>query len=241
MVGSAMAKLSLSNFQVDSQVCEARMPQNFLFWDLSGRLWTEMARVFPNLKAVNANPAHTEFEEGDFLLVAEPGVLRVTAKGTVALDEFLKRAAGFFEVGIEVLGFELFERLGYRIVFLREFPSIRAACEAFADLKVLSLPAEPPPFGIKEPPSALDTRITWESEETGTIMGLRAERRNVEPQIPWELRGQIKATGSERFLLVIDVDRYTRKRMVRDQLSVYEWITTSHKLIRRSLEKGLFQ
>lgn len=231
---------SLSDFHIDRQTCEARIPQNFLFWDYSGRLWTALGRTFPTLKAVNVNPNHTEFEAGDFLLVAEPGVLRITAKGTVSFDDYLDKACVFFKACLEILRVEVFDRVGYRAIWIQEFASMAKASESFNNFGVLTLPNEPL-FGIDAPPIGLETRITWESEDIGVMVGLRAEKRAIEPQIPWEVRSQIQAAGSERFVLVVDSDRYTRKTLSRDRLDVQEWIGSSNRTLRKSLSKGFFK
>ena len=66
----------------------------------------------------------------------------------------------------------------------------------------------------------------------------RTEKRVVEPMVPWEIRNQVKAKGSERFLLVIDVDRFTRKKLNRDQVGFNEWISGSNRVIRKSISQA---
>lgn len=231
---------SFSEFQIDRQVCEVRIPQNYLFWDYSGRLWAEIARDFEKMKAVNANPNHTSFEAGDFLLVAEPSVIRITARGTVSNDEFLKKSSVFFDTCIDILKIALFDRVGLRIIWTQEFRSMRETKEGFEKFGVLALPAGPL-FGIEEPPVGLETRISWESANIGVVLGLRTERRSFEPQLPWELRSQVKATGSEQFLLVVDADRFTRKSLSREVLDISEWIGSSHRVLKKSITKEFFK
>lgn len=228
---------ALASFKVDRYVCETRMPTNYLFWDYSGRLWTSLARVFPEMKFVNANPGHTEFEVGGFLLVAEPGVLRATANGSVGFDDFLIKATEFFDVSVELLSFEVFDRVGYRTILVREYPSMPEAAEAFKELGLLSVPRSPI-FGLKAvEPSGFDVRITWDSDDVGILASLRTEKRVVEPIVPWEIRNQVMVKGAERFLLVIDVDRFTRKKLNRDQLGFNEWISGSNRIIRKSISQ----
>jgi len=236
---SLLRMRSLSDFQIYRQVCEARMPQRFVFWDYSGRLWAAVTRVIPDLKVVAANPAHTEFASDDLLLVAETGVIRATARGTVRHEEFLKKTADFFHIAIDMLEIDVFERLGYRIIYTQDFPSMKEAAAGFTEFKLLSLP-QPSIFGVEEPPEVLGARVTWENDDVAFTLDVRTEKRNTEPQIPWEMKDQMNASGTERSLLVVDVDRYTKKSVSRGQLSIEEWINNSHRNIKKSLSKGLF-
>lgn len=231
---------SLSDFQLEQRVCEARMPQSFLFWDFSGRFWADIVRRVPDLRVLSANPGHTQFESDDFLLIAEPGLLRATAKGHLGHSEFQEKATEFFEVAIDLFKIDVFDRLGYRVIYGREYPSMKEASSAFGEFGLLSIP-QPSPFGIAEQSSAMDARITWEDENVGATLGVRTERRNFQAVIPWEARDYIKTTNSQKSMLVIDVDRFTKKKLNRDQASLKEWIGTSEKFIKKSLERGLFE
>jgi hypothetical protein len=231
---------SFSDFQMDRQVCEARMPLSYLFWDYSGRLWAAVAKEFIGIKLVNANPGHTEFEADDYLLVAEPGILRITAKSSVSAREFVERSSDFFKACIEILRVEVFDRIGYRAIWVHEYPSMTEARDAYWNLRMITLPSESM-FGIEGPPAGVEARIVWESEDIGVALGLRTEKRSVEPQIPWEVRSQMKAAGSERCLLVVDADRYTKKALARDKLDIAEWIGSSYRVLTKSLSKEFFR
>ena len=231
---------SLSDFQIDQQVCELRAPQSFLFWDYAGRLWTSVGKAIPDIKVISATPANTQFEAGDLLLVAEPGILRSTARGSVSMDDFISATTTFFEIGIDLLKFQVFDRVGYRVIFSRDFSSMSDAAAAFGEWKVINTPADTV-FGVKQAPTILDSKITWESEDLGILFGLRTEKRTVEARVPWEMRSQVQAKGSERFLLVVDVDRYTKKQLNREQLGISEYIGGSNRAIRKSLTKGFLE
>ena len=231
---------TLSDFQIDRQILEARFPLNYLFWDRAGRLWTALARSFPDLKFVLANPNHTQFEAGNFFLVAEAGVLRVTSKDGVTFDQFEKETVNFCRIAVEVLEIEMFDRLGFRTIWIKYFSSRSKTTEAFREFGLLSVP-DGNAFGIKEPPAQLETRLTWEGSNVGAILGLRTEKRRVDPQIPWEVRSQLKATSTEQCALVLDVDYFTTASLQRDQVDVREWINSSKMVVRKALAKEVFK
>jgi hypothetical protein len=114
------------------------------------------------------------------------------------------------------------------------------ATEAFMEFKLLSVP-DGSAIGIKEVPNQLETRLTWEGDKVGAIMGLRTEKRRVEPQIPWEIRSRLKADSSEQCVLVLDVDYFTTTSLQRDQVDVKEWINSSRRVVQKALAKEVFK
>lgn len=231
---------TLSDFQIDRQIFEARFPLNYLFWDRAGKLWTALARSFPEMKFVLADPNHTQFEAGNFYLAAESGTLRFISKDGVPFDQFEKGAVNFYRIAIDVLEVELFDRLGFRTIWIKSFPSMPKTTEAFSEFGLLSVP-DGNAFGIKEAPNQLETRLTWEGDKVGAIIGLRTEKRRVEPQIPWEIRSRLKADSSEQCVLVLDVDYFTTTSLQRDQVDVKEWINSSRRVVQKALAKEIFK
>jgi hypothetical protein len=231
---------TLSEFQVDRQIFEAKFPLNYLFWDRAGKLWTALARSFPEMKFVLADPNHTQFEAGNFYLAAEPGTLRFTSKDGLPFDLFEKGAVNFYRIAVDVLEIELFDRLGFRTIWIKEFPSLAKAAEAFCEFNLLSVP-DGNAFGIKESPVQMETRLIWEGDKVGAIMGLHAEKRRVDPQIPWEVRSRLKAASSEQYVLVLDVDYFTTMSLQRNQVDVGEWISSSRRVVQKALVKEVFK
>jgi hypothetical protein len=231
--------LALSDFQLEQRVCEARVPQSYLFWDYSGRFWTEIVRVIPDLRLQNANPGNTQFASNDFLLVAEPGLLRATAKGHTRQPDFQAKASEFFEIAVKMFKIDVFERLGYRVIHGREYPSMPEAISAFGGFELLSVPKSSP-FGTAEQTAAMDTRMTWEDDDVGVTLAVRTELRTFQAVLPWEVRDYITASSSKKNMLVVDVDRFTKKKLNRDQASAHEWIGASDRFIRKSLTRGFF-
>jgi len=232
--------LSLSDFQVDRQIFEARFPQNFLFWDRAGELWTSASRRLHDLNLVVVDPNHTQFEAGNFFFAIEVGAVRVTSKDDEPFSEFEKLARSFFEIVVEGLEIELFDRLGFRTIWIKQYQSTTEATNAFRDLGLLSEPAGES-FGIKTPPIALDVKVTWEDERTGTTIGCRVEKRKVDPKIPWEFRSRIQATSSERCFLVLDVDYYTTAKLQRDQVDAGEWVGSSFRFVKKAVGKEILR
>ncbi len=232
--------ISLPDFQVDRQIFEARFPQNFLFWDRAGHLWTAASRKLPGVKLVNVDPNHTQFEAGNFQYIAESGIIRVIAKDNEPFSEFEKLATIFFEIVVEFLDIEMFDRVALRTVWTKQYESTLKAVESFRELNLLSEP-NGETFGIKTPPIGLDVKVTWEDERTGATLGCRTEKRKVEPIIPWDFRSQIKAASSVHYYLVLDVDYYTIAKVQRDQIDAREWISSSNRFVKKVVGKEMFK
>jgi len=155
-------------------------------------------------------------------------------------DQFEKEAVNFYQIAVDVLKIELFNRLGFRTIWVKNFPSMSKTTEAFREFNLLSVP-DGNAFGVKDPPVQLETRVTWEGNKVGAILGLRTEKRRVEPQIPWEVRSRLKASSTEQCALVLDVDYFTTASLQRDQVDVREWINSSKRVVNKALTKEIFK
>jgi len=191
---------------------------------------------------VNVDPNHTQFETGNFQFFAEPSVVRVVSKDNEPFSEFEKMATIFFEMVVEFLDIELFDRVALRTVWAKQYDSTLQTAESFRELGLLSEPAGES-FGIKTPPIGLDVKVTWEDERMGATLGCRAEKRKVDPKIPWDFRSQIhlKAAPPERYFLVLDIDYFTTAKVQRDQMDAREWIGSSYRFVKKAVGKEIFK
>lgn len=232
--------LSLSDFKVDRQIFEARFPQSLLLWDRAGEMWTSISRNFENLKMVSAVPNNTQFETESFYLVVEPVLLRIVAKDDRSFDEFEKHANSFFRIVVDSLEIELFERLGIRTMWAKQFPTMSEASEALRSLDIFRK-FKGESFGFEAPSATFDAKTTWEDRHNGAMLGLRTEKRRVEPQVPWEVRSQLSISTEERHLFIVDVDYHTVPKLQRDQIDVKEWISSSQRIVKKALAKEVFK
>lgn len=232
--------LALSDFKADRQIFEARFPQSFLLWDRSGQIWTSISKIFENLRMVNAVPNNTQFENTSFYLVVEPGLLRIAAKDDKPFHEFEKYADSFFRIVVESLEIQLFDRLGLRTIWARQFPTMPEALEALRSLHTFhEFKAES--FGIEATSANYDAKTSWEGERNGAIFGLRVEKRHYNPQVPWEARSHIDISTKDKHLLIVDVDYFTVPKLRRDQVDAKEWINSSQRVVKKGLAKELLR
>jgi hypothetical protein len=234
-----MDMLSIDEFEVDRQVFEARFPLSFLLWDRSGEMWSLISRDFEDLKMVNASPINIQFESERFYLVAEPNLLRITSKDNTAYEEFEKKAQAFFRLIVKFLEIQTFTRLGLRTIWTKRFPAMIDARSALAGLKLVTAP-DPKSLGFKDDLPGVDLKFTWDDAHHGVTLGIRSERRKAEPQIPWEVRTQIEFKAPEKYFLVVDADYYTVPQLRAGQVEVQEWLSSSHRVIKKALTKEVF-
>lgn len=232
--------LSLEDFKIDRQVFEAKYPPNYLLWDRSGEMWATIARDFDGLKLVSAVPNTTQFESASFYLVVEQEVLRITSKDDTPTEKLIENAQSFFKVVVRFLEIELFTRLGLRTIWGKRFGTLTEVREAIKDFQMVrDFRAEE--FGLKPNPPGVDLKITSEDKENGITIGLRTEKRHMEPQIPWEFQSDYDWTPKDRFALVVDVDYFTVSQVRKDQLDAEEWIGSSLRRIKKGLAKEIFR
>jgi hypothetical protein len=231
--------LSLSDFVIERIVFEARYPQNFLLWDRSGELWTQLGRLFPALTLVTAQPNNTQFETDGYSLLCSADALRITCKGEISFSSFKEAAASFFDSCVQTLRIDKIDRLGLRVIFAREYKAIGEAAEAAFSFGKLLKPSSDF-FKTDGVPNLVDWRLSWQGSTVGVQLMVRTEDRKVNAQLPWELRSVATISVKNFCALVIDADYFTTAPLYRDQVSADEWLRSSDRSIRKGIEKELF-
>lgn len=92
-------------------------------------------------------------------------------------------------------------------------------------------------FGLKDPSRLFDTKFTLEGNHNQAVIGIRTEKRHLEAQLPWDSRSQLQISQEDRYLLVLDVDFATTAKLRRDQVEISEWITSSHRIVKKTIER----
>lgn len=232
--------LSLSDFEIDRQVFEARFPTAYLLWDRSGKLWRMMADDFPDMRLITAVPTAVQFESANFYLIVESGLLRITAKDNVPFDEFARLTSRFFRLTVETLEIRVFDRLGLRTIWAKNYSDLPKAAAAFRELGLLTeLNGES--FGLKAPLMGYEAKTIWEDGRNGVTFSCRSEKRHFEPQLPWDVRSTFPLKPVDRYLLIIDTDQYTMSEVRIDQLDIVEWLGSSQRTLKRAFSKELFR
>ena len=223
----------LSSFTLEQCVLETRYPQALALWDSSGALWRAVQEKWPDMHLVKAEPAKTSFQQGKTGLVVELQAARIivldSAKST---DELAKIGRDFFNLTALHLQLSIYERLGLRLIYFREFRDRGEAALAFDSLRLLRVP-DTKKFEVGEKPVNQQYSLRWESEKKGASISCRAETRKIDYDPPVESVQIFSPIHKERNGIVVDVDYYTVAPVEIGQVDMGEWANHALHVVSR--------
>lgn len=232
----------LDSFRLQTAAFEARYEAGWRLWDRSGELWAKVRTKYPELKLITAQPNVTTFRIGsqcELSVEIDKTATRSHNPGR-SLGEFQGVAQNLLDVAANALGISEFTRLGIRLIFLREYPSLEEASAALLSLKVLRIP-DAPNFGVKGGlPLSPEYGIRWENEDFGATLRMKAENLLFKQDLPFGWEGPtLMEMDKELAGFYLDVDYFTKSIVNVNQLKADEWIGTAYHNIRRDLTRIL--
>jgi hypothetical protein len=226
----------LSSFTLEQCVLEARFPQALALWDNAGALWRAIQEKWPDVRLVTAEPAKTSFQDGKTGFVVELKAARITVLNSAkSMDELSKIGRDFFKLTALHLQLLLYERLGLRLIYFKEFKDREQAASAFHSLGLLKVPSTKK-FEIEEQPVNQHYSLRWESEKKGTLVSCRAETRKIDYDPPIEAAQVFSPIHTERSGIVVDVDYYTVAPVEIGQVDMGEWMNHALHIISRDTQ-----
>ena len=215
---------------------EIRYAPAYLLWDRAGQLWTTCLEKWPNLKNVEAIPARTVFHlerEGitNYEFVAELQNARIIAHRPKSnLKEFSEMVSEFFGFIIKILELNSFERIGFRLMSVKQMKILEEALKITCGLALLNIPEEKA-FGFDRKDVSPEIILLLEGEECGArvrIVGQQTSLQLTAP--PGVFEEPIKKTN---FRVMYDIDYFTKKQVEVPQINFSEWIQNAYRVIKR--------
>jgi len=202
-------------------------------WDKSGQLWKSIQEKWQDLVPVYVEPRKTDFQVGNNRLQVELEQARVISVDPErSLEHFARDARDFIKLTTDHLHISVYKRVGFRLVYFKEFKSRADAAAAVFSLKLLRLP-DGKRFEVEEPPVDPMYSLRWESEKKGVFVNVRAEVRKFDVEPSPEAARLMSAVHSETSGVVFDVDYYTVAPVETGQMDVAEWIKHAVHVIAR--------
>jgi len=226
--------LSISDFKMTSATCEIRYDNAYLIYDRTGQICHDLKASFTGFKVQSPSPSQTiaSAKEGSFVI--EAAASRFTTKNPdTKLEQFAIFCKQFFDVVSEGLDVKVFTRLGFRVLFRKDFRGLDEAKSAFTALKLTTLKPTKR-FGAADEPNEILLR--WEGEDIGTMWRAKAETIKIDAVLPAELEMENSDLRKAFNALVVDVDYYTVAPVERSQWDPKEWIRHSIRTIRRDTD-----
>lgn len=220
---------------IESAVIELRYPDAYQIWDRAGRIWSELCGAFSNLEIVEAEPRMTHFKLNNkyelSVQLNQAFVKSFFPKPN--LSDFFDVVGKFFPPVLSQLEIDVLTRIGFRVIWSKEYPSIHEATESVLRLELVNVPEHR--FSIKGADiDRPDIRIRWESDRLGTHLQVRAEKRQINFAPPLHLTRTLPPIDDESCVAVYDVDYYTVAPVGVGQLSLVEWMSQAFQAIKKN-------
>ncbi len=224
---------SLAAFKLEQATLEIRYPTALELWDKAGTVWRSVQEKWPDISLVRAEPARTDFRSGKNSFAIELEAARIVASmPDRSLDDFGKDAKLFMAAVVQTLRIDVLKRIGFRLVYFREYNSKQEAASMFFSLGLLKVP-ENRRFEVSETPLLPQYLVRWESDAKGVLLQVRAEGRKLDFDPPPEAAQYIKPVHIEKDGVTFDIDYYTIASVEPSQVDIAEWIKHAVHLINR--------
>jgi hypothetical protein len=232
-VHSSVTPFDLSSFQLEQGVLEIRYPLALALWDKSGALWRSVQEKWPDLRITHAEPTKTAFQIGKNALKVEVELASLTSVNPErSLEEFSAMTKEFFAITTQYLQISMYKRVGFRLIYFKEFKDKKEAATAFFALRLVNVP-DGKKFEIDDQPIDPQYILRWESDKKGVLLQCRVETRKTEFDPPPALESLIKPVHQEKSGIVFDVDYYTVPPVEPGQVDISEWVKHALHVISR--------
>lgn len=232
--------MDIADFKTNRFTFELRFPEAHILWDRAGAITTALKHDLPGLEVVDGTPAKVSLslkpnvemvlELGKaFIIVHHP---KRNAEDLITYSEVLTRNL------IEILGIHLFNRVGTRLIYQKDYASINDATAQLVSFGMVSLPTCKF-FNQQGAPKQGGISFSWEGEAIGVRVRLATETERLEfsPSPPHS--GRLEPVNKTEHLLYADVDIFSVKDVLKEQLKVDDWIKNAVHMSNRDLKHFL--
>ncbi|WP_339135652.1 MAG: hypothetical protein WGN25_18520 [Candidatus Electrothrix sp. GW3-4] len=223
--------MHISDFSLNRVTCEIRYDNAYSLWDKTGELWTEAAKIWPDIIPQAVDPNRQSFRVKDkislqvdinkaFVIVYHSGI-----------KEIIKEQEKFIKLVRNILDIKLFIRVGSRFFYEKKCDDQDHAADLILNTQKLKIP-DGNFFNIegkiKEP--SFSFRI--EDDNLGVSQTFKVAIKQYAFEKPIGL-DELESQSLKNIILNYDVDYYTRLPVKPSQLNVAEWVSQVHHLIKR--------
>jgi hypothetical protein len=217
-------------------VVEVKYDPAFSLWDRSGLIWQHALRKWPNLQNTAASPAETVFTlDRKFELKVELGQAHVIGvQPDRSLTSFAELTSEFMGLVSRSLEIQNYSRVGFRLIYFKEYPGKAEASEAMLSAGLLNIPPAPN-FGVNGAPLFPEFTCRWEATGEGVTVRLKTEGKTFDFSPPIGTT-ELEPMHKDYFGVSFDIDYYTIGIVSISQLNITEWIPQLLHRVRRGSE-----
>jgi len=225
--------LKLSDLKLKHATMEIRYNDAFLIWDNAGLIWSRISSKFNDLKMIKAEPMVTSFKVDDHfeLAVKLDRAHLIDLKPNSNLKEFIETSEVFINLVAKSLEITEFTRVGFRLIYIKQFPDRIAAANSVLSTKIMTVP-DGKHFNIEGKTLLPKYSIIWEGESTAVRVTLGSQDKTISLDVHPDIE-EISSMEMLKYEVIYDLDYYTLHPISKGQLNLKEWLTQAYHLIKR--------
>jgi hypothetical protein len=205
-----------------------------LYLDRCGLVWREFEARFPEASSGAIAP-----DGANFQLKERATVVKFGSSSMSVVEDYPTSLASLSEIAdflvpviVKTFDVDVFERVGVRFIFLLPVKERRDADELVLSSRIFNLPDQKVKlFGTK--PSEIGVRFGIESEDQGYTFNLVSASREVQGNVPRPIK--VDYGNFPKNILIVDIDRFTRKPVGVGTVSASDLIRTTQKTISNNI------
>lgn len=226
--------MEIADLQPDRFSYEVRYANAYLMWDRAGAIMQALLKEVPNLEMVEANPARiTLSAKPNVDIVIELGkAFAVVHRPKRTGDDLITYATVITKAVLDVFEIASFSRVGTRLVYVREFPTLEQAAARLMSFKMLDVPKERI-FNQKGALQQADYRYRWEGEATGVLVRFATETQKIEFNAGPQISDKVQSVSQSNHRLMVDIDYFSTTAVLKEQLKIDDWIRNTVHMANR--------
>jgi len=228
--------MQISDFYIRQVAFEVRFEPAYRLWDVSGVLFEQMNRIWPNTGDGKIEPSHLQLKSDtvDLNLTLRSCSVRIAKPKSVV--QFADQIAATLETLFLHLDVKSLGRVGTRTIFAKSYPTAQAAIAATVALGLVR-PPPAPIFNHKIGLAEAQARMVWRDDSMQTQVLVKAESQAFEVSGFDEFKDVPRK--SESHLLILDIDRGTIGDVERSRFRASDWLHGVQHLLNRDINRLL--
>jgi hypothetical protein len=227
------SSIRIEDFKLFNATFEVRYDNAYILWDSAGKIWSEVGKKFNKMTLEKAEPNVTSFLVDDrfkaSVLLDKFYIIDVAPQSS--LKDFISASDVFAGIVSKFLEIKVFTRIGFRLVFLKEFASKSGAADMLLDSGLIKVP-QGKIMNIESHVTLPQISYSLEGDNYSARILLQAREKKIDFEAPPEVK-ELESVHVVKNELLFDLDYSTTKNVSIGQLDIKEWLSQAYHVIRR--------
>lgn len=230
----------LDSFKINNAIIQVQYPEAFLLWDRAGEIGRQVSKIWPGIKVTEGQPQQQTLSGNGVSIQTGFSTSTITLSGELGFSQLnVRRVCDTVDVWRKTLEIETFNRVSTRVIYEKEFESLKKANDALFALNLVRWPTDKvfdQPMDSEQ--NGVEVNYRFEDDKSFSFLKLKADRRTYQVNLDPNLFDEptISKTKSQ---MVIDYDRGLLAPLDAEKFRMDEWLKGYQHILRRDIEKVL--